>query len=268
MNRQPDRLRRGLVKLPFVISLPHCSGEIPGRIRPAIALTHAEIIDAIDVGTREIFGCLPAKRILCAPWNRLVVDLNRAPDQRHAKGPVALVDYHGRAVYAPHAIPDEKEIKDRLTTYYRPYHRQLQKAIERPDIKGLLDCHSLKGTGPPEAPDAGKKRKDITLGNNGGPAGEVNPARGGTTCTSDILNFIKRIFEDKGFSVSINVPYAGGFITTHYGRALVERDKMALQIEINQNLYVDPLTEKIMPSRIPDVRTRIFKCLLKIGKAI
>ncbi len=256
------------MKLPFVIALPHCSGEIPERIRPAIALTQAEMGDAIDVGTREIFGCLPAERILCAQWSRLVVDLNRSPHQRDAKGPVALVDYHGRAVYTPHAIPNEKGIKDRLATYYRPYHRQLQKAIELLDIKGLLDCHSLKGMGPPDAPDTGKKRKDITLGNNGGPAGEINPVRGKTTCSSDLLNFMKRVFEDNGFSVSINVPYAGGFITTHYGHALVARGKMALQIEINQNLYVEPLTEKIMPSKIPHVRTRIFKCLLKIGKAI
>lgn len=256
------------MRLPFVISLPHCSGEIPEGIRPAIALTQAEMVDAIDVGTREIFGCLPAERVLCALWSRLVADLNRPPDQRDAKGPVALVDYHGRAVYGSDSIPDEKEIEDRLAAYYQPYHRQLQKALQMSHIKGLLDCHSLKGIGPPEAPDAGKKRKDIILGNNGGPDGENNPARGETICTSALLNFMKQVFEEKGFSVSLNVPYAGGFIAAHYGRSLVADGKMALQIEINQDLYVDPLTEEMIPSKVADVRTGIFECLQKIGKAI
>ena len=226
------------------------------------------MVDSVDVGAREIFGSLPAERVLCAPWSRLVVDLNRSPDQRDAKGLVALVDYHGRSVYGPHSTPDEKEIEDRLTAYYQPYHRQLQKALKMALIKGLLDCHSLKGIGPPEAPDAGKKRKDIILGNNGGPAGEINPVRGETTCASALLNFMKQVFEEKGFSVSLNVPYAGGFIAAHYGRTLVANGKMALQIEINQDLYVDPLTEKIIPQKAADVRSGIFKCLEEIGRAI
>ena len=256
------------MKLPFVISLPHCSGEIPERIRSHIVLTQAEMLDAIDIGTREIFGNLPAEKVLCAPWSRLVVDLNRSPDQRDAKGVVAMTDYHGRTVYRPHAIPDEKEIEDRLTADYHPYHRQLQRALKSARVKGLLDCHSLKGIGPSDAPDAGKKRKDIILGNNGGSAGEINPVRGETTCGSGLLNFMKQVFEEKGFSVSLNDPYAGGFITTHYGRDLAADGKMALQIEINQDLYVDPLTEKILPQKAAAVGSVIFKCLLKIGGAI
>ena len=256
------------MKLPFVMSLPHCSDKIPGRIRRAMALTRAERVDAFDLGTREIFGCMPAEQILCAEWSRLVVDLNRPPHQRDAKGPVALMDYHGRSVYSPDAIPDEKTIAQRLSTYYNPYHRQLEAAIAKTHIKGLLDCHSLNGIGPPEAPDAGKKRKDIILGNNGGPDGERNPLRGDFTCTPTLLKFMKQVFQKAGFTVSINVPYAGGFIVTHYGPALAQNGKMALQIEINQNLYVDTETEKIIPQKAADVRSRIFKCFQSIGRGI
>ena len=256
------------MKLPFVISLPHCSGEIPARIRTGIALTREEMVDAVDVGTREIFGSLPAETVSCAKWSRLVVDLNRPPHQRDAKGPVNLVDYHGRSVYSPDHIPDEREIAERLTTYYRPYHLQLEKAISNAHIKGLLDCHSLKSVGPPEAPDAGKKRKDIILGNNGGPDGEHNPRRGELTCPPTLLRFMKQIFETAGFSVSLNNPYAGGFIVSHYGPALAANDKIALQIEINQDLYVDPETEKMIPGKAADVRSGILKCLQAIGRAL
>jgi len=256
------------MKLPFVISLPHCSEKIPARIRSNIVLTQAETVDAVDLGTREIFGGLPAEMVLCAEWSRLVVDLNRPPEQQDAKGPVALVDYHGRSVYGPDAIPDESEVAQRLSAHYNPYHRQLEKAIEKAHIKGLLDCHSLKGIGPPEAPDAGKKRKDIILGNNGGPDGESNPLRGESTCPPALLRFMKQVFERAGFSVSLNVPYAGGFIVTHYGSALTARGKMALQIEINQNLYMEPETEEIIPEKVTDVRAGIFECFKKIGESI
>jgi N-formylglutamate deformylase len=256
------------MKLPFVISLPHCSGEIPERMRSAMVLTRTEMIDAVDLGSREIFGSLPAEQILCAEWSRLVVDLNRPPHQRNVKGPVALTDYHGRSVYKANAIPDEREIAQRLSTYYKPYHRHLEKAISEPHIKGLLDCHSLNGIGPPEAPDAGIKRKDIILGNNGGPDGERSPLRGEWSCTPALLKFMKQIFQTAGFSVSLNVPYAGGFIVTHYGPALAKNGKMALQIEINQDLYVDPETEEIIPKKTADVRSGIFKCFQAIGSAI
>jgi N-formylglutamate deformylase len=256
------------MKLPFVISLPHCSGKIPEPIRSGIVLNETERVDTIDLGTREIFSDLPAEMILCAQWNRLVVDLNRPPDQRDAKGPVALVDYHGRSIYGPEAIPDESEIVRRLSVYYNPYHRQLENAVQKANIKGLLDCHSLKGIGPPESPDRGKKRRDITLGNNGGPGGEKDPLRGETTCAPEVLRSIKQVFELAGFSVSLNVPYAGGFIVRHYGPALMARGKIALQIEINQDLYLAPETETIIPEKAADIRSRMLHCLKKIGEAI
>ena len=38
----------------------------------------------------------------------------------------------------------------------------------------------------------------------------------------------------------MNRPYAGGYITEHYGRPA--RDVHAVQIEINRGLYLDELT--------------------------
>jgi len=256
------------MKLPFVISLPHCSGKIPEPIGSGIVLNETERVDTIDLGAREIFSDLPAEMILCAQWNRLVVDLNRPPNQRDAKGPVALVDYHGRSIYGPEATPDEDEIARRLSLYYNPYHQQLKNAVQKANIKGLLDCHSLKGIGPPESPDRGKKRRDITLGNNGGAGGGKDPLRGEPTCAPEVLRTIKQVFELAGFSVSLNVPYAGGFIVSHYGPALMARGKIALQIEINQDLYLAPETEKVLPEKAADIRSRMLECLKEIGEAI
>ena len=43
-----------------------------------------------------------------------------------------------------------------------------------------------------------------------------------------------------GYEVHMNRPYAGGYITEHYGRPA--RDVHAVQIEINRGLYLDELT--------------------------
>ena len=49
-----------------------------------------------------------------------------------------------------------------------------------------------------------------------------------------------RRFADLGYSVTRNKPYAGGFITEHYGRPL--KGLHAVQIEINRGLYVNEKT--------------------------
>ena len=256
------------MRLPFVISVPHCSGRIPERIRADLALSNDEIADSIDVGTREIFGTLDAGDILCSEWSRLVVDLNRDPERRDHKGVIARVDYFGRSIYHANAGPDEKEISGRLREYYWPYHKRLREVLARSHIKGVIDCHSVSGIGPSEAPDAGEKRKDIILSNNGDHMGKMTPALGKTTCPSEMLNLMKQVFLRAGFSVAINDPYTAGFISTHYGHVFADREKFTVQIEINQDLYAGPGPGKVSRGRLADVRSKVGGCLDEIAEMI
>jgi N-formylglutamate deformylase len=252
------------LKLPYVISLPHCSGRIPEEVRPTIALTDEQIEESTDIGTEEIFGALPAKEVICAGLSRLAVDPNRGPHQRDAMGVVARVDYHGRQIYYPGLFPEDQEVERRIREYYWPYHNRLKAALDREDIKALFDCHSLYAIGPAEAPDAGKKRKDIVLSNNGDQSGDVNPGLGMTTCPARALHFIKQAFLDSGFSVSLNYPFTGGFITTHYGREVLKKGKLAVQIEINQALFSDPCANQLSTERLEDVKARVLEAFEKI----
>ena len=256
------------MKLPFVISIPHCSGRIPDAMKPALALSDDEIADSIDLGTREIFGSLEAGAVLCSEWSRLVVDLNRDPGRRDCRGVIARIDYFGRSIYHANAVPDEKEISDRLRKYYRPYHDLLREVLARPHIRGVIDCHSVNGIGPSEAPDAGRKRRDIILSNNGDHMGKMTPVLGKTTCPSELLNLMKHAFLKAGFSASINNPYTAGFISTHYAEALADRRRFAVQIEINQDLFAGPGVGKIAPGRLTDVRSKVRECLDEIAKII
>ena len=48
---------------------------------------------------------------------------------------------------------------------------------------------------------------------------------------------IKKRFEKFGLRVEINNPYAGGYITRHYGDPLVGIE--TIQIEINRSIYLN-----------------------------
>jgi N-formylglutamate amidohydrolase len=203
--------------------------------------------------------------VIRAEVSRLVVDLNRALSQREPKGLIALVDYHGRPVYREGMVPGPQEISERVRKYYDPYHRKLAEILDRDDIIGFFDCHSLNGFGPPEAPDAGRKRRDIVLGNNGDGNGRVIPGAGPLTCPEDTFREIAAAFRIQGFSVSLNDPYAGGYITTHYGKGLMEKGKFAVQIEINQDLYVCGGRPVCDPNRTAKVKERVFSALSNIA---
>ena len=59
----------------------------------------------------------------------------------------------------------------------------------------------------------------------------------GGACAPQILEAARRFLAERGFTVAINAPYAGGFTTDHYGRPDLHRH--ALQIEISRALYLD-----------------------------
>lgn len=242
---------------PLVISIPHGSSRVPADIRAAMALGDDEIRDSVDFGSVEIFSPLPAKTVLPADWSRLVVDLNRPPDNRGPKGVVAETDYKGRRIYPPGGHPDEDAVNRRIRNYYAPWHEKLARALKDPGVRALFDCHSLNGTGPQDAPDAGKKRKDVIISNNGAKDGGPDPELGAPSCPAQIMDLVGSVLEKAGFSVAMNDPYKGGYITVHYGRQLAKQGGFAMQVEMNQDLYMDPGALFPDPARLKDVTRRI-----------
>lgn len=256
------------MSLPFVISLPHCSHRVPREMRDRFALTDEEVLQSTDLGTEEIFGGVPAAAVVRAAWSRLVADLNRGPGQRDARGVIARLDYYGRNVYREGALPSERDVQERLEKFYYPFHKRLEAALDRTGATVLFDCHSLCATGPPQAPDAGKKRRDITLGNNGGASGKGGPGRAALTCPKEITRGVRAAFEHSGFSVSVNDPYSGGYITKHYGERLAKEGKWALQVEINQHLFLEPGTMGVVPERLRAVRERVLESFLQAAEIL
>ena len=59
----------------------------------------------------------------------------------------------------------------------------------------------------------------------------------GTSCAPSIAAALEAHLRELGFRVGRNTPYAGGYITTHYGQP--PRRTHAIQLEVARGLYMD-----------------------------
>ncbi len=245
------------VTLPLVISLPHCSSALPPEIAPTLALDPLKARVEADLGTAEIFAGLPVLATLAAPWSRLAVDLNRDPADLGPQGVVASLSFGGRPVFRPGQEPDPAEVERRIAAYYRPYHQRLAQALLTPGLRAFLDCHAMDPVGPARAPDAGRSRAEVVLGN-----------RGGQTCSMEMLRRLGQALTAQGLEVAYNTPYSGGFITRHYGPALMARGLMAAQVELNKGLYLDLERQELIASRLDQVRRRVRGALMEFAAGL
>ena len=95
-------------------------------------------------------------------------------------------------------------------------------------------------------------RPDIVLGD-----------RFGASCDARVTRTVRDTMGGSGLHVQLNRPYAGGFITEHYGRPY--ESVHALQIEINRALYLDETA--LLPTSgfgiLQDAMGRIFGSVMR-----
>ena len=231
---------------PLVLSLPHCGLEAPAEVMAAWAVEPGQIRAEADLGTAEVFANLPALAVLQARHSRLVVDLNRGPDDAGEGGVIPLTTYPDRReIYRPGRRPDPRQRQERLSAYYWPFHHSLQAALRRSGVQGLIDCHSMDPCHQDGAP-----RPQVCLGD----------CRG-QTCGAGRLLRLEAALAEQGFEVACQQPYAGGHITRHYGAELISRGLFAVQLELNKGLFLKPKNLELDAERLADVRLRVGAAL-------
>ncbi|MEP9377509.1 N-formylglutamate amidohydrolase [Aquabacter sp. CN5-332] len=232
---------------PFVFNSPHS-----GRIYPRAFMEQARLeFDALrrseDSFVDELFcdvvgSGIPLMRAL---FPRAFLDLNREPyelDPRMFEGRLPAfantrsIRVSGGLGTIARVVGDSQEIYqrrlsvaealERIETYYKPYHQALRRLITRTHrrfgVAILVDCHSMP-SGPMREDGA---RADIVLGD-----------RYATSCAPVITDILERELVARGYAVVRNKPYAGGYITEHYGNP--SAGLHAVQIEINRGLYME-----------------------------
>lgn len=234
-----------------------------------------------DAFVDEIFAAVPrcGASFLKAHFPRVYVDPNReayeldpamfvqplpayvnttSPRVRAGLGTVPRVVASGDAIYADKL--DFPRIVRRLEQNYFPFHAALddllRQAYARHGCYLLIDCHSMPSVAGTCDSDAGLRRADFVLGD-----------RFGTSCAPALTQLVEGFLAGLGYSVRRNIPYAGGYITSHYGRPAEGRH--TLQIEINRALYLNE--ETITPhaglARIAEQMTRLTRLLVQDGPA-
>jgi len=240
---------------PLVVSSPHSGCAYPAAFVAGARLDRAALRRSEDCFVDELFAAAPehGAPLLRALFPRAYVDPNRAPfeldpamfddplpafvetDTPHVRGGLGTVP---RLVASGAEIHAGKirfaEAEARIRACYRPYHAALAGLIEetrrRFGFVLLLDCHSMPSASPEiglETGGVGRARRiDIVLGD-----------RHGASCHGAIVDRAEAVLAARGRAVRRNTPYAGGYITRHYGHP--ESGVHALQIEINRALYMD-----------------------------
>lgn len=237
--------------MPAVFASPHSGADYPPEFVAASRLDSLTLRKSEDSFVDEIFAAAPGHGapLLRAFFPRAFLDPNREPfeldpemfaDQlpsyinSHSARVMAGIGTIARVVTSGEIIYKDKlkfaEAADRINTYYRPYHRELQKLIEQTRERFgfclLIDCHSMPSVGGPIDRDPGARRADFVLGDCFG-----------TSCTQELTDKAEAVLRGMGYQVVRNNPYSGGYTTVHYGRPAAKVH--ALQIEINRALYMD-----------------------------
>ncbi|MCR0980514.1 N-formylglutamate amidohydrolase [Roseomonas populi] len=231
---------------PIVLASPHSGRHYPAAFLAESRLDSVALRRSEDGFVEEIFAGAPALGIplLAATFPRVYCDANREPwelDPGMFDGPlpdfvnsasprvgaglgtIARVVASGEPVYRRRLSFDEAA--DRIRALWEPYHAALNgliaETVRRFGTCLLIDCHSM-----PTIPGEGGRSADMILGDAHGTAAAPRATR-----------MMEEALSAMGYRHRRNDPYAGGYVTRHYGRP--REGVHVIQLEIARSLYMD-----------------------------
>lgn len=264
-----------LPTVPMLVASPHSGHQYPPEFIASSRLAFNALRRSEDSFVDELFAS--ATRIgiplLRADFPRVYCDVNREPweldpvmfvdklpswcNTSSARvlagfGTIARLVSSGEPIYRAKLAFAEAE--QRIQTCWQPYHDALAglicDTVAGHGVCLLLDAHSMPSlAGEPKAADL-----DFVLGD-----------AFGTSCAPPITQLTEQFLRDRGFRVRRNDPYAGGYVTRHYGRP--SSQVHVLQIEICRNLYMnEDRFEKL--GRFEDIRDVLTALLGMLAEVV
>lgn len=239
---------------PAVFNSPHSGRQFPEDFLRQARLPLMTLRKSEDCFVDELFlSCVDhGAPMLRALVPRSYIDLNREPYELDPRmfsgelpgyantgsprvagglGTIPRIVSEGEDIYRGRL--DFAEARKRIEQIYIPYHRTLSALTNAVISKAgevlLVDCHSMPASATAHVAPPGAGMIDVVLGD-----------RFGASCAEEISAFIEENLRRHGLRVLRNKPYAGGFITEHYGQP--QTGVHAVQIEINRAIYMDEKT--------------------------
>jgi N-formylglutamate amidohydrolase len=236
---------------PFVLCSPHSGRSYTPGFLAQSRLDPQTLRKSEDCFVDELFQGAAGLGVplIAACFPRAYLDVNREPYELDPElfadplpdyancqsvrvvgglGTIARIVADGEEIYRTRLSVDEG--LDRIERLYFPFHTALEQLIEQTRAKFgraiLVDCHSMPSA---QMAQSSGQRPDFVIGD-----------RFGAACDPRLTRYLRDTIAAEGYDVQLNRPYAGGYITEHYGRPY--RGVQAVQIEINRALYLDEQT--------------------------
>ena len=247
---------------PLIISFPHVGTDIPDAIAARMT-PEALRLDDTDFEQPALydFAATLGATTITARWSRLVIDVNRPPDNRPlypgqwGAGLVPDETFLGEAVYRD-GPPDEAEIAGRRERYWRPYHQALSLAVatalDRHGHALLWDAHSISAVVP--------RLFDGTLPdlNMGTAAGDA--------CAAVVSDAAFAVCAASPFSAVLNGRFTGGYITRCYGQPAQGVHAIQMELAKSTHLGADNRVDETRAATLrPVLRAAIEAGLLALG---
>jgi len=235
-------------RAPVIFNSPHSGSVYPRDFLNASRIDLTSLRRSEDSFMDELIGGLSDRGfpVVRVNFPRSYVDVNREPyelDPRMFSGRLPSfantrsMRVAGGLGTIPRVVGDGQEIyRERLSVddglarieaLYKPYHRSLRRLINKAHqafgTVVVVDCHSMPSIGVSRDEP---RRPDVVIGD-----------RYGTSCAALLPDMVEQTMSALGYSVGRNKPYAGGFITEHYGNPA--SGLHAIQLELNRAIYMD-----------------------------
>jgi len=235
-------------RAPIIFNSPHSGSVYPAEFLEASRIDVTSLRRSEDSFMDELIAGVSGRGfpIVRVNFPRSYVDVNREPyelDPRMFTGRLPSfantrsMRVAGGLGTIPRVVGDGQEIYRerldvddalrRIEVLYKPYHRALRRLINKAHQAFgaviVVDCHSMPSIGVSRDEP---RRPDVVIGD-----------RYGTSCAPLLPDLVEEIMSSLGYSIGRNKPYAGGFITEHYGNPA--SGLHTVQIELNRAVYMD-----------------------------
>jgi N-formylglutamate amidohydrolase len=241
-------------RVPIIFNSPHSGRTYPSVFIEASRLSARALRKSEDAYVEELLASAPnhGAVLMHAHFPRAYIDINREPYELdpmlfNGRLPDFVNSQSLRAIGGlgtiARIVNEKEEIYNgplqletafiRIERLYKPYHGALagllQSTREKFGTAFLLDCHSMPSQ----------------QGERGGWPDFVLGDRFGASCAPEITRLAQAFLKSLGYRVALNKPYAGGYITEHYGKP--EQGIQVLQIEVDRSLYMNEETFEKSP---------------------
>ncbi len=239
-------------KLPIAIILPHAGLDVPPEFEGRLAIGEAQIFNEADIYTDLIFDFRDrVTHWVRFPYARALIDVNRPDDpgmlKRVGDGVIKDVTSYGQVIFKPGQHPDLVEERELVHHYWHPWHEQLDAIARDPDIRLVIDAHSMAARGPGKYDPQQKIRPRGCVSNLGDARGYLRNGYPRTTMQAEHLQYLGYEMErrlqripalcesDQPGPVVLNDPYWGGWDLTAHG---MESAQPWAMIEVSRAMYV------------------------------